>query len=101
MIPSAPIWSSVSLPERPPFPGGTIRADVAVIGAGLTGLSAAYHLLKHRPGLRLMVLEAGRIGAGASGRTTGMVGPGVGQSLAALVRRFGPEQARVLYAATL
>src|SRR5262249_48844660 len=65
------------------------------------GLSAAYHLLKRQPGLRLIVLEASRIGAGASGRTTGMLGPGVGQSLRGLVHRVGPEKARALYRATL
>jgi len=74
---------------------------VAVIGGGLTGLSAAYHLLKRRPGLRLVVLEAGRIGAGASGATTGILGPGVGQNFVSLSRRFGPERAHLLYRATL
>lgn len=101
MIPTDPVWSHISLPAQPPFPGGIVRADLAVIGGGLAGLSAAYHLLQRRPGMRLLVLEAGRIGAGASGRTTGMLGPGVGQNLAALVRRFGHEQARRLYEATL
>src|SRR5262249_26482023 len=41
------------------------------------------------------------VGAGASGRNTGMLSPGVGQSLAALVRRLGRERARRLYAQTL
>lgn len=47
------------------------RVDVAVVGAGLTGLSAAYHLA--RRGVRVAVLEAGTVGAGASGRTGGLV----------------------------
>ena len=47
------------------------RCDVAVVGAGLTGLSAAYHLA--RGGVRTAVLEAGTIGAGASGRTGAIV----------------------------
>ena len=45
--------------------------DVAVIGAGFTGLSAAYHLA--RAGARVCVLEATRVGAGASGRTGALV----------------------------
>jgi gamma-glutamylputrescine oxidase len=101
MISSPPVWSNVPLPPCTPFPGGTLRADVAVIGAGFAGLSAAYHLLGRRPGVRLIVLEAGRLGAGASGRNTGMLGPGVGQNLARLARTFGPETARALYRATL
>jgi len=85
----------------PTLPQGTTHADVAVIGGGLTGLSAAYHLLSSRPGARVVLLEADRIGAGASGKTTGMLGPGVGQSFAALVRRLGLAKARAAYRATL
>lgn len=77
------------------------RVDTVVIGAGLTGLSAAYHILKTFPGRQVIVLEADRIGAGASGRNTGMLTPGVGQNLAALVRRFGAESARGLYEVSL
>jgi len=101
MIPTAPIWSQVSMQQYPRLTSGTLCADVVIIGGGLAGLSAAYHLLGRRPGMRLAVLEAGRIGGGASGRTTGLLGPGVGQSLAALVRRHGPVRARALYVATL
>jgi gamma-glutamylputrescine oxidase len=101
VIPAAPIWSEFPMPEYPRAPRTTLRADTAVIGGGLAGLSAAYHLLGRRPGARVVLLEARRIGAGASGRTTGMLGPGVGQSLPALVRRWGPAEARALYVATL
>lgn len=97
----APIWLTDTLHEPTPFPGGTQHADVAIIGAGLAGLSAAYHLLARRPGLRLVVLEAQTVGAGASGRTTGMLSPGVGQNLAALVRRIGIPAAQRLYHETL
>lgn len=101
MIASAPVWAELAMPEYPRAPHATIGADVAVIGGGLAGLSVAYHLLERRPGARITVLEARRIGAGASGRTTGLLGPGVGQSLPGLVRRWGPARARALYAATL
>lgn len=100
MIVSTPIWSDNPTLPRPSLTDN-VRADVAVIGGGLAGLSFAYHLLRSEPGKRLIVLEAGRIGSGASGRATGMLGPGVGQSLAGLVRRFGLEQAQALYRATL
>jgi glycine/D-amino acid oxidase-like deaminating enzyme len=96
----APLWQEIAVPEAPPFEG-RLRTDVAVVGGGLTGLSAAYHLAAARPGLRVAVLEADSLGAGASGRNTGMLGPGVGQSLAALVGRLGPRAAAALYRETL
>lgn len=101
MIPGRPLWSEFVIPPSPLWPGGTLHADVAIVGAGFTGLSSAYHVLKRRPGARVVVLEAESLGAGGSGRTTGMLGPGVGQSLLALVRRHGPARAAALYRATL
>lgn len=53
---------------------GEVRADVCVIGAGYTGLSAALHLAQ--AGYRVVVLEAHRVGFGASGRNGGQVGSG-------------------------
>ena len=53
-------------PSAPPA-----RCDVAVVGGGFTGLSAAYHLA--RRGVRVALLEASRLGSGASGRTGGIV----------------------------
>jgi len=81
------------------LPSGPL--DVVVVGGGLSGLSAAYHAIRRRSGLRIAVIEAARIGAGASGRNTGMIGPGVAQSLTSLVRRVGPDAARALYEASL
>src|SRR5690606_38223940 len=51
---------------------GATRADVCVIGAGYTGLSAALHLAQR--GFDVVVLEAHRVGFGASGRNGGQVG---------------------------
>lgn len=101
MTPALPLWHDPAMARYPRIARSNLRTDVAVIGGGFTGLSAAYHLLERRPGLRVVVLEAQRIGAGASGRNTGMLGPGVGQSLSALVRRHGPARAKAVYMATL
>lgn len=52
-----------------------IEADVAIIGGGYTGLSAAYHLKKYNPNLNVVVLEAKQVGNGSSGRHGGMILP--------------------------
>lgn len=52
---------------------GPGRADVLVVGGGYTGLWTAYHLLRHAPDLRVVVLEARYVGFGASGRNGGWV----------------------------
>jgi len=75
--------------------------DVVVVGGGLAGLSAAYHLLRAQPGLQVAVLESHTIGYGASTRNSGMLTPGIGQNLAALVNKYGKEQARSMYATSL
>ena len=61
------------LPEFPQQRGEE-RADVVVVGAGYTGLSAALHLAE--AGFSVVVLEAHRVGFGASGRNGGQLGSG-------------------------
>ena len=55
---------------RPPLPGAT-SVDVAIVGAGYTGLWTAYHLARQEPTLRIAVLEREVAGFGASGRNGG------------------------------
>jgi glycine/D-amino acid oxidase-like deaminating enzyme len=57
-------------PSRPALPGD-LEVDVAVVGAGYTGLWTAYYLLQRDPSLRVVVLEANVVGFGASGRNGG------------------------------
>ena len=52
---------------------GTIEADVAIVGAGYTGLWTAYYLKRAQPSMRVVLLEAERAGFGASGRNGGWV----------------------------
>jgi glycine/D-amino acid oxidase-like deaminating enzyme len=59
-----------TLEPRPPLAGST-QVDVAVVGAGFTGLWTAYYLLRHDPSLRVLVLERETAGFGASGRNGG------------------------------
>jgi gamma-glutamylputrescine oxidase len=80
-----------------PFPAlqGEVRADVAVVGGGYMGLSAALHLA-HK-GLSVVVLEAHRVGFGASGRNGGQVGSGQRQDQVWIEKAVGREHARRLW----
>ncbi|HWA43114.1 MAG TPA: FAD-dependent oxidoreductase [Hypericibacter adhaerens] len=70
-----------------------IDTDIAIIGAGYTGLSAAYHLGRDF-GIKAHVLEANRIGWGCSGRNGGFCSVGMGkEGVDAWVRRWGRERA--------
>lgn len=73
------------------------RYDVAVIGGGFTGLAAARHLAK--AGAKVVVLEAGRVGCGASGRNGGHLNNGLAHSFLAAKSELGTERAVALYCA--
>jgi glycine/D-amino acid oxidase-like deaminating enzyme len=73
--------------------------DVAVIGAGFTGLSAARTLA--RRGAKVAVLESETIGWGASSRNGGMVLSGMKLGVNKLIARYGRERTRRMYAASL
>lgn len=72
-----------------------VRADVCVVGGGYTGLSGALHLAER--GYDVVLLEAARVGWGASGRNGGEVFNGQRKSQDELERMFGREQARRLW----
>ncbi|WP_022702941.1 NAD(P)/FAD-dependent oxidoreductase [Pseudorhodobacter ferrugineus] len=74
---------------------GQVSADVCIVGAGYTGLSAALHLA--RAGLDVVVVEAQRVGFGASGRNGGQVGSGQRLEQDALEKMAGRETARKLW----
>jgi len=75
------------------------RADVAVIGAGFTGLSAALFLAKR--GIRVVVLEARTIGWGASSRNGGMVLTGLKLRVESIARLYGSDAAKRMYRASV
>ena len=74
-------------------------ADVVVVGGGYTGLWTAYYLLRARPGLEVLVLEAEHVGFGASGRNGGWVSALWPVSPDAIARRHGRTAALAQLAA--
>ena len=91
-------WYAATAPAVEPQPAlaGRERADVCVVGAGFTGVSAALHLAER--GFSVVVLEAERVGWGASGRNGGQVGSGLRESMDDLERALGPSRAGSLWA---
>jgi glycine/D-amino acid oxidase-like deaminating enzyme len=84
-------WRALGGPPapRPPLPGPA-EADVAIVGAGLTGLWTAYYLSRARPDLRIIVLEEQVAGFGASGRNGGWVSGFFSGPSRVYERRGGP-----------
>ena len=96
MTPHAPSYYAATAnpsPLRPPLLGET-RADVCVIGAGFTGISAALELAER--GASVVVLEAARVGWGASGRNGGQIVNGYSRGLDVIARRYGAQAAEAL-----
>jgi gamma-glutamylputrescine oxidase len=80
--------------ETPPLPGD-LTVDVAIIGGGITGVSAALHLAER--GYNVALVEAEQIGWGASGRNGGQALPGFGASEAKIKSLVGPARAKKLW----
>ncbi len=78
--------SARAAPERPAL-AGEIRAGVCVVGAGFTGLSAALELAEK--GHEVVVVEAAKVGWGASGRNGGQIVNGLNAGLGTIARRYG------------
>ena len=86
---------TVADPAVRPALSGTVECDVAIVGGGLAGLSAALQLA--RAGRRVAVLEAESVGFGASGRNGGFVFPGYAADDGDIARIAGKERARQLH----
>ncbi len=89
--PPLSLWSATG-PDPSPAPrqlDGDLAVDVAIVGAGYTGLWTALSLLEADPGVRVVVVERERVGFGASGRNGGWCSALLPISLTALERRHG------------
>lgn len=85
--------TGLTVRDRPALEG-RIDADVCVVGAGYTGLSSALHLAE--AGYRVVVLEAARVGWGASGRNGGQLVHSYSRDIDVIERRYGAGQAAAL-----
>ncbi len=90
-------WYEATVGERPHYPplDGDLHVDVAIIGGGFTGLSAATHLAKS--GFGVALIEQHRFGDGASGRNGGQLGTGQRGSLDEMEAAWGWTRAKALF----
>ncbi|MFT6306075.1 MAG: gamma-glutamylputrescine oxidase [Gammaproteobacteria bacterium] len=92
----APSWYNATCPIEPRASLNTNATfDVCIIGAGFTGLSTALHLAEN--GHSVAVLDAHRVGWGASGRNGGQLGTGFNQDQIELTALLGEHRARQLW----
>lgn len=80
-------------PERPPLQG-RIEADVCIVGAGYTGLSSGLHLAE--AGFTVVVLEAAKVGWGASGRNGGQIVHSYSRDIDVIERNHGKAVAEAM-----
>jgi gamma-glutamylputrescine oxidase len=94
---AADSYYEASSPAAAPRPEltGSVECDACVIGAGIAGCSAALHLAGR--GYRVVLLEAHRVGWGASGRNGGQALPGIATDLAKVRSLVGPAAARAIW----
>ena len=90
-------WYAATAHHLPPFPqlNSTLRAEVCIVGGGYTGLSAALHLAA--AGLDVVLLEASRVGSGASGRNGGQIHSGQRRDQDWLEAHVGLDDAMALW----
>jgi gamma-glutamylputrescine oxidase len=90
-------WHAATKVQAPPRPSlaSDLDVDVSVIGGGLAGLTVAREIA--RSGWSVVLLEAGRLAGGASGRNTGFVLPGFAAAPETLIARVGFERAKDLW----
>ncbi|WXL23965.1 FAD-binding oxidoreductase [Ectopseudomonas mendocina] len=85
--------SANPVPERPEL-NGEVETDVCIVGAGYTGLSTAIALLEN--GFKVVIVEAAKVGFGASGRNGGQIVNSYSRDIDVIERSVGAKQAKLL-----
>lgn len=81
-------------------PLGTVRCDVAIVGAGVIGAATAYALSHLAPDQRVVLVDAARVASGASGRNAGFLLLGTHAGYASAADAYGRDTARRVWAFT-
>jgi gamma-glutamylputrescine oxidase len=84
--------ASRNITRTPVQLAGEVEADICVVGAGYSGLSAALHLAEQ--GFKVVVVEGAAVGWGASGRNGGQIVNGLNASIETISRRYGEKAGR-------
>ncbi|MCV2371268.1 NAD(P)/FAD-dependent oxidoreductase [Roseateles oligotrophus] len=94
-------YYAATAPRMESFPAlnDAVTADVAIVGSGLAGLSAAIELAEH--GLSVVLLEAGQVGGGASGRNGGQALAGLACDQATIEAQLGLDEAKRIWVMSL
>lgn len=93
---SSSYWQvSTNLPTFPALKEDKVTADVGIVGAGITGITAAYLLSKQ--GVKVCLLDASTILSGTTGNTTAKINAQHGLIYAELIKHFGEERAKMYY----
>src|SRR4051812_8284390 len=90
------LWAETALPHFPAL-AQDIEVDVVIVGAGLTGITAAY--LLRQSGVRVALIERGRVASGDTSRTTAHLTYVTDQRLSDLANRLGRGAARAFWEA--
>jgi len=90
-----PLWP---VTERFPILERDANVDVAIVGAGIAGISCAFHL--QNAGYKVLVLERDEVGAAATGASSGILYYGSGGNFVEAVERYGKEDATTLWKET-
>ncbi|MVS99698.1 NAD(P)/FAD-dependent oxidoreductase [Devosia marina] len=86
--------ASRNIVRQPQVLEGAVEADICVVGAGYSGLSAAISLAEQ--GFKVVMVEAAEVGWGASGRNGGQIVNGLNASLGTIQRRYGQQTANFI-----